>query len=133
MQERAIAPWCADRVEALIAAHRQGNAKGDFVLMTHVRGRGLNKRLTDEVLARGVANDYLKRYAAQTGLPTCISCHWGRCTAICHLRDQHFDLSAIRQVSGHASVQMVEYYDRRKRTIEESPGCCLDFGLKDPT
>jgi site-specific recombinase XerD len=133
MQERAIAPWCAERVEALIAAHRGCAKHGDLDLITHVTGRGLKKTLSVKQVTRGIANEWLKKYASQTGLPTCISCHWGRCTAICHLRDQNFDLSAIRQVSGHASVQMVEYYDRRKRTIEESPGCCLDFGLKDPT
>lgn len=55
----------------------------------------------------------VKHAAKRAGLSDAIAVHSGRATAISKMLSEHAEYREVREVTGHASVQMVESYDKR--------------------
>ncbi len=56
-----------------------------------------------------------------------MSPHSARATAITKLLDSGFSHRDVQEFSRHASVQMVEIYDKRRLQVDESPAKKLEF------
>jgi|DEB0MinimDraft_6_1074348.scaffolds.fasta_scaffold24165_4 integrase/recombinase XerD len=72
---------------------------------------------------------FIKRVFSEVGLEDGYSPHSGRATAITNLLDQGFSHREVMAFSGHESVQMVERYDRKRKTLE-SPAASLAYNKK---
>jgi len=126
-QQAALAPWAAERVAALVRQRQtEGAASGDLLFVSY-GGRGLWKKYDGKPLLPRRVNRDLKKYARDCGITTAVSSHWGRCSGICRLLESGVDHAAVRLVSRHASIQMVELYDRRRREIDDSAALKLSY------
>jgi site-specific recombinase XerD len=67
--------------------------------------------------------EYLKRFKLNPDY----SPHCARVTAITQLLKQGMNHREVQELSRHASVAMVERYDRRRYEIEESPSKKLSY------
>ncbi len=67
--------------------------------------------------------DYLRRFKLNPNY----SPHCARVTAITQLLKQGMNHREVQELSRHASVSMVERYDRRRFEIEESPSKKLSY------
>ena len=68
-----------------------------------------------------------KEYLARFKLNPDYSPHCARVTAITQLLKQGMNHREVQELSRHASVAMVERYDRRRFEIEESPSKKLSY------
>lgn len=66
-----------------------------------------------------------KKLAARIGLD--VAPHSGRATAITYLLDKGCDYQQVKCFSGHASVRMVEWYDKRRFEKDSSPALILNY------
>lgn len=57
----------------------------------------------------------------------CKKCGHVRATAITKLLEDGYCHGSVKDFSGHASVQMIELYDKRKNTIARSVGKNLQY------
>ena len=76
------------------------------------------KRVSDSMI-RWIFKEALER----CGLPTDkYSCHSARATAITELLNKGWSPRDVKAFSRHASVAMVEAYDKKRYTVSENPG-----------
>lgn len=125
--DHALPEWSATVVQEL-AAHRrgQGACDGD-PLFTGFRGQGGSVGTNSAISESGIYRLF-KGYCLRAGRAHGISPHSARATAITKLLTDGFSHREVQEFSRHASVQMVETYDKRRLTVEDSPGRKLTFG-----
>jgi integrase len=102
-----------------------GGKSGDYLFIAFT-GRGGTKATTAPISATALYLDF-KRYCKAAGATSFVSPHSARATAITKLLDQGLSHRDVRTFSRHASVQMVEAYDKRRTSVDESPAKDLEF------
>lgn len=124
--DHALPAWAAERVHALAEQRcKEGASSGDFLLVSF-RGPG-GSGCTDEPLTDSGLYRIFKSYCVRGGAGAFITPHSARATAITKLLADGIGHREVQEFSRHASVQMVEVYDKRRFGIDESPGKKLDY------
>lgn len=124
--EQALPPWAAE----LILAHhadrlKDGAGQADY-LFVGFTGKGGRYKGTEGISPSGVYRLF-KDYCRIVGAGDFVTPHSARATAITRLLDAGIPHREVQQFSRHASVQMVELYDKRRLGIEKNPGKLLDY------
>lgn len=124
--EQALPQWASDLLIKLIALRkRQGAGEGDFLFNSY-RGKAgniaSNLPLSDSGLYK-----LFKYYCLKAGAGKFVSPHSARATAITKLLDDGLSHREVQEFSRHASVQMVETYDKRRISVDESAAKGLKY------
>jgi integrase len=127
--EQALPDWAAQPVWELIAERKRDKASdGDYLFMGFT-GRAGQKASKKPISDTGV---YLlfKQYCMAAGAGAFATPHSARATAITKLLSDGIPHREVQEFSRHASIQMVEWYDKRRFDVEQSPARALVYGKK---
>jgi integrase len=124
--QQALPEWAADAVWALVNERTESGAAQDeplFVTWTGRAGRVQTNRPMND------ASVYLifKRACEAAGLSEAYTPHSARATAITKLLADGTPYREVQEFSRHKSVQMVEWYDKRRFGVDKSPAKGLAF------
>jgi len=121
LQKIALPDWVADEIGDFKQRRiREGATERDLLFVRYLQ------RGTEEMGEKFVYRLF-KQYCKRFGLNGNYSPHCARVTAITQLLKQGFSHHEVQQLSRHASVVMVERYDRRRYEIDESPSKKLSY------
>lgn len=123
IQNHPLDRQTADRVQALVEVRRKEGAQGDDPLFTvYVQDGSARGRMSDSTIYR-----CWKLHCKRVGLPSHVSPHSARVTAVTRLLDQGYSHREVKELSRHASVVMVERYDRKRSDIDESIASKINY------
>ena len=125
--EQAVPKWAANHLWSLIEERKKEGAKNaDYVSLGYT-GRGGQTRSDKPFSDTGV---YLlfKHYCQVVGVGTHATPHSARATAITKLLADGIPHRQVQEFSRHASIQMVEWYDKRRFSVDENVGVGLEYG-----
>lgn len=123
---QALPLWAAASLKELIAHRTANNAQDfDFVFVSF-RGRG-GAHETNNALSTSGLYKLFKAYCKMAGIEDIVTPHSARATAITRLLSEGFSHREVQEFSRHASVQMVEVYDKRRISVDESPAKELKY------
>src|SRR5690606_33198787 len=125
--EQALPLWAATVIERLVKDRTDSGAPQHGYLFVSYRGKG-GDFATEHPLSESGVYNLFKRYCVLAGVTTEVSPHSARATAITRLLDQGLPHREVKEFSRHASIQMVELYDKKRRSVDESPARGLDYG-----
>ena len=118
--DQTIPPWAAKVVDDLIELRKkQGAAEMDYLVNSY-RGPG-GRTATSEPLSDSGLYRMFCDYCRRAGINVWASPHSARATAITRLLDDGLSHREVQEFSRHASVQMVEAYDKRRYGVEKNP------------
>lgn len=123
--EQVLPDWCAAELAAYLKHRRQETKSGDAPLLTHYRGIG--QQPTNKPIPDRTARRLFKKLLGETGIGASFSPHAARATAITKLLSDQMPYRAVQEFSRHATVQMVEKYDKRAFGRENAPGRGLKY------
>jgi integrase len=124
--EQAVPKWAANHLWSLIEERKKEGAKdADYVFLGYT-GRGGQTRSDKPISDTGV---YLlfKHYCQVVGVGTHATPHSARATAITKLLADGIPHRQVQEFSRHASIQMVEWYDKRRFSVDENVGVGLEY------
>ena len=127
--EQALPAWAAEYVWGLIKERKAlGAGEGDYLFVGFTGRAGTavtNKPMSDTGL-------YLlfKQYCSAAGAGAFATPHSARATAITKLLADGIPHREVQEFSRHSSIQMVEWYDKRRFDVEQSPAKGLSFKRK---
>lgn len=122
---QTLPPWAHDAINTYVC-HRI--AEGGTVLAPLFIGYGRDPEIpTEKELAPKSVYDVFVKYIEAADLPAEYSPHSARATAITKLLDDGVSHGEVMHFSGHQSIQMVEVYDKRIKSIENNPGKKLKY------
>lgn len=123
---QALPPWAAETLMDLIRQRKESKAiDADFVFVSY-RGRG-GVHATNQPLSTSGLYKLFKQYCKRAGVHEIVTPHSARATAITRLLSEGFTHREVQEFSRHASIQMVEVYDKRRISIDESPARDLKY------
>ena len=120
-QEQAIPEWAAERI---LAAAEQRRVKDKADGEGHLLVRYFRHEIRP--LEYQTARRQFKMFCEEVGLPR-FNIHDCRATAISKLLADGMPHDQVREFSRHASIQMVELYDKRRTAIDQAPGKKLSY------
>jgi integrase/recombinase XerD len=123
--EQALPGWAAEIVMQLVRARKSAGAYPEDYLFVGYTGRGGKRSTSAAVSTVGIYNIF-KYYCERAGAKF-VSPHSARATAITKLLAEGIPHRKVQEFSRHASIQMVEVYDKRRLSIEENPGRDLEY------
>jgi integrase/recombinase XerD len=124
---QGIPDWTAEALEKLIAHRRQNAGACDHDhLFVGFTGQG-GKKETNTPLSETSLYLLFKGYCSRAGVEDYVTPHSARATAITKLLSDGLSHREVQEFSRHASVQMVEWYDKRRFDVEQSPARKLSF------
>lgn len=124
--EQAIPEWAAKELEKVKEQRKRSGAKeGDYLFVTYT-GRAGKKEINEPISHSGIYKLF-KSYCSLAGAGKDVSPHSARATAITKLLDDGLSHRLVKDFSRHASVQMVEVYDKRRAGVDENPARGLKF------
>jgi integrase len=128
--EQALPNWAAAPVWDLIAERRRDQASDGDYLFVGFTGRAGQRASAKPISDTGV---YLlfKQYCMAAGAGAFATPHSARATAITKLLADGIPHREVQEFSRHASIQMVEWYDKRRFDVEQSPARGLEYQRKD--
>ena len=124
--EQAVPNWAAEALAHLIKDRKAQKASDGDHLFIGFSGQGgktpTNKPISDTGL-------YLlfKQYCVSAGAGAYVTPHSARATAITKLLTDGIPHREVQEFSRHASIQMVEWYDKRRFDVEQSPAKGLSY------
>lgn len=124
--DQPIPEWALPIVQA-VAKDREaiGAQAGDFLFISY-RGRG-GQTVTTKPISSGGLYELFKTYCGMAGVTVEAAPHAARATAITKLLSDGFSHREVQEFSRHASVQMVEVYDKRHFGVDKNPGKRIKF------
>jgi len=124
--EQAIPDWASRLLkETLLDRQKMKAQDGDFVFVSF---KGRNRAsASHEPISHTTIWRLFKHYCTKAGAGGHKSPHSARATAITKLLTDGIPHRLVQEFSRHASVQMVEHYDKRRMRIEDNPGLGLNF------
>lgn len=123
IQNHPLDRQTAERVQALVELRRRDGAQADDALITvYVQDGSARGRMADSTIYR-----VWKVHCKRVGLPPHVSPHSARVTAVTRLLDQGYSHREVKELSRHASVVMVERYDRKRSDIDESVASKINY------
>jgi site-specific recombinase XerD len=115
-QQVAIADWVLASVSKLIEQRRaEVSATNGPLFCVYYADTPTKRTLSPSTIYRT-----FKYYCKAAGLSDHYTPHCARVTAITHLLNQGFSHRDVCHFSRHSSIQMVERYDKRRLSVEES-------------
>lgn len=123
-QEHTVADWIASGLKMLVTQRRGEGARDTDPLFVCYLGHGKPAR---DQISESTLYRVFKELCARVGLPESITPHCARVTAITRLLDQGVPHREVKEFSRHSSVVMVERYDRKRRSIEDSIAKKLEY------
>jgi site-specific recombinase XerD len=123
---QALPNWSAKIVHALVDQRlKAGASSGDYLLVSYRGPGGLHS--TNNPLSNSGLYRLFLRYCKLAGVNNFVSPHSARATAITKLLSSGFTHREVQEFSRHASIAMVEVYDKRRISVDESPAKDLDY------
>ena len=128
-QQLAIADWIGSAIERLAKQRlAEGGTDTSPLFVTYYNDATPNTQgMSDSTLYRA-----FKAICKVHGLPSSITPHCARATFITRLLDSGCNHRDIAVVSRHASVQMVERYDKRRVELDQAVSLLIDYTKKLP-
>lgn len=124
--DQALPVWAGKTVMELVRQRRKSGAQsGDYLFVSYRGNAGLvptEKPFSDSGLYK-----LFKSYCMQAGAGEFLSPHSARATAITKLLADGVSHREVQEFSRHASVQMVEVYDKRRIGVDDNPAKDLDY------
>ena len=124
--EQAIPSWAANFLAELVAVRRAHKAQDGDYLFVSFRGKGGLVETNHPLSSHGIYQLF-KAYCRAAGAGSHVSPHSARATAITRLLDEGVSHRDVQEFSRHASVQMVEVYDKRRVGVDQNPAKDLDY------
>lgn len=124
--EQALPTWAAEHLWELIAERKRNGANDADYLFVGFSGKGGTAVTTKPMSDTGV---YLlfKQYCMAAGAGSHATPHSARATAITKLLADGIPHREVQEFSRHSSIQMVEWYDKRRFGVEDSPAKGLSY------
>ncbi len=119
-QSVSLPGWAAKHVMTWLEVRRKEKLGTDYLLVRY-DNKGNAHQLSDSGIYR-----WFKSICARFGVGDWTP-HCARVTAITQLLDQGKDHRAVQELSRHASVQMVERYDKKRVDADESASKDLEY------
>lgn len=128
--DQAIPQWAANAVHNLFIQRLDQGARPGDPLVNSYTGHGGTYPTHNQMSPAGV---YLlfRGYCEQLGIKDC-SPHSARATAITKLLEDGKTHSEVMEFSRHSSVQMVEAYNKRRYSVDQSPANDLSYKTTYP-
>jgi integrase len=128
--EQALPSWAAAHLWELITERKSTGAMDGDYLFVGFTGKGGQTVTTKPMSDTGV---YLlfKQYCMAAGAGSHATPHSARATAITKLLSDGIPHREVQEFSRHSSIQMVEWYDKRRFSVEESPAKDLSYGKRN--
>lgn len=127
--EQALPAWAADLVDRHLAIRKAAGAgPADFLFTGYIGQAGITA--TSEPISESGVYHLFRKYCSLGGGGSFLTPHSARATAITKLLEDGLSHREVQEFSRHASVQMVEVYDKRRYGIEQNPAKGLDFNSK---
>jgi len=124
--QQALPKWAADVLVRLVGQRAsEGAAAGDRLFVSYT-GRG-GKIATNSPISPSGIYSLFQRCCAAAGAGPHLSPHSARATAITRLLAEGIPHREVQEFSRHASIQMVELYDKRRIGVDNNPGRKLDY------
>lgn len=120
VQSVSLPSWCAANVQAWIKVRTLESGAREHLFVRY-DGKGNRHPLTDSQIYR-----WFKRICDEFEIGDWTP-HCARVTAITQLLDQGKDHRSVQELSRHASVQMVEKYDKKRIEADESASKDLEY------
>lgn len=124
--DQALPKWAATCVEELCAKRIEEGAQAADPLLVSYRGKGGKYPGRDAISDSGLYKLF-KAYCAKAGAGDLVTPHSARATAITKLLSSGIPHREVQEFSRHASVQMVEVYDKRRIGVDANPAKDLDY------
>jgi integrase len=124
--EQALPTWAAEHLWELIHERKKSGATDADYLFVGFSGKGGSAVTTKPMSDTGV---YLlfKQYCMAAGAGSHATPHSARATAITKLLADGIPHREVQEFSRHSSIQMVEWYDKRRFGVEDSPAKGLSY------
>ncbi|RMG39387.1 MAG: hypothetical protein D6719_13475 [Candidatus Dadabacteria bacterium] len=124
--DQALPSWVEPFIISLLEQRRKEQASsGDYLFISY---RGFAARgATRYPLSESGVYKLFKKYCAVAGAGKFLTPHSARATAITRLLENGIPHREVQEFSRHASVQMVEVYDKRRLSVDENPARELDY------
>lgn len=121
---QALPLWCSSILfKYLNIRLNEGALSGDKLFMGTL---GKDKSNSVPLTTSGIYRLF-KKYCLQAGAGAYVSPHSARATAITKLLSDGLSHREVQEFSRHASIQMVEAYDKRLFGVEKNPGKNLKY------
>lgn len=127
--EQALPSWAAEPLWDLIRERKQGGAGDGDYLFVGFTGRA-GATMTSRPMSDTAVYLLFKRCCMAAGAGVFATPHSARATAITKLLADGVPHREVQEFSRHSSIQMVEWYDKRRFDVEQSPAKGLTFGRK---
>lgn len=127
---QALPGWAGRAVLEHLKVRTEAGAGPAEPLFVSFRGRGGRTPTRDPLSSTGVYRMFCGYCARATGRKF-LTPHSARATSITKLLTDGVAHRLVQEFSRHASVQMVEHYDKRRLTVDENPGVALSFDDDD--
>ena len=124
--EQALPRWAAEYLWELVREIKTTGAMDGDYLFVGFTGKGGQTITTKPMSDTGL---YLlfKQYCMAAGAGAHATPHSARATAITKLLADGIPHREVQEFSRHSSIQMVEWYDKRRFSVEESPAKDLSY------
>jgi integrase len=124
--EQALPRWAAEYLWDLVRERKTTGAMDGDYLFVGFTGKGGQTITTKPMSDTGL---YLlfKQYCMAAGAGAHATPHSARATAITKLLADGIPHREVQEFSRHSSIQMVEWYDKRRFSVEESPAKDLSY------
>jgi integrase len=127
--EQALPDWAAAPLWELIAERKRDKAADGDYLFVGFTGRAGQVTSGKPISDTGVYILF-KKYCNAAGAGAFATPHSARATAITKLLADGIPHREVQEFSRHASIQMVEWYDKRRFDVEQSPARGLNYYKK---
>lgn len=119
--DQPIPQWALALVQSVVKDRQETGAQpGDHLFISY-RGRA-GQTPTSKPISSGGLYELFKTYCGLAGISVEAAPHAARATAITKLLSEGFSHREVQEFSRHASVQMVEVYDKRHFGVDKNPG-----------
>lgn len=127
--EQALPEWAAESLWTLIRDRKEMKASdGDYLFVGFTGQAG--KTQTHKPMSDTGLYLLFKQYCVAAGAGAYVTPHSARATAITKLLSDGIPHREVQEFSRHASIQMVEWYDKRRFDVEQSPAKELSYGKR---
>jgi integrase/recombinase XerD len=127
--QQALPEWAAEAVWSLVEERIEAGAAQDDPLFVTWTGKG-GTVPTERPMSDASVYLIFKRACEAAGLSGAYTPHSARATAITKLLADGTPHREVQEFSRHKSVQMVEWYDKRRFGVDRSPAKGLSFTPK---
>jgi site-specific recombinase XerD len=127
--EQALPDWAAEALWELVKERKSDKAsEGDYLFVSFTGRAG--QRSTNKPISDTGVYLLFKQYCMAAGAGQFATPHSARATAITKLLSDGIPHREVQEFSRHASIQMVEWYDKRRFDVEQSPARGLSYTKK---